>query len=150
MKPVRHKRRPPVRRFTQPFLSIDLAWLRLTFAIRRTRALRVGLYVWHLAGLAHRRVGLLVSASAVAWEFGGGTTDALRGLRDLETRGLLTVRWRPRHASVVTLPSDATIARLLEIQADRAEASQTSDPAPVTLHRRSAVHPHPSPKERSS
>jgi hypothetical protein len=112
----------------------------LAFQIGRLRAVRVGHYLWYQAGLKRRRSRLSAPCSDIAWEFGGSQVEALRGLRDLEARGLATVQWRPRHPSLVNLPTDAAIHRLLEEQAARAEAHD-GDTARITHHRQHDKRP---------
>jgi hypothetical protein len=97
------------------------AWMRLAFQTRRLRTVRVGLYLWYRAGRVRSRNNLTVSTTAVSLEFGGERSEAIRGLRDLEERRLIKIQWRPRHASLVTLPSDSEIRRLVSEHTTRAE-----------------------------
>jgi hypothetical protein len=101
------------------FTVIPTPWLSLVLGRCKRRqvgrATLVGAYLWYLSGLRRRRRHLLVVADRVVWEMGGSQQTVLRGLTDLARAGLVRIESRrPRHGSLVTLPTDAEIERLAE------------------------------------
>lgn len=69
---------------------LPLVWFAKAANIPRRNALVVGLVLWHLAGLRGERVGLVLCVSRCK-PFGIGRKSVERGLRDLETAGLIHV-----------------------------------------------------------
>ena len=109
--PRRRPTRSPSSR--RQYAQIPLLWFDL--ACERTptvRALRVGCYLWHLAGRLRTLEGLWVSSNTIAVRMGGSPKAAQRGIQDLAQAGLLTAKIRPRHGAVVTLPGEAALRAL--------------------------------------
>lgn len=69
---------------------IPLAWFIQAANIPRRNALVVGLVLWHLAGLRGERVGLVLCVGRCK-PFGIGRKAVERGLRELESAGLIRV-----------------------------------------------------------
>jgi predicted lysophospholipase L1 biosynthesis ABC-type transport system permease subunit len=76
--------------------------------------MRVGIYLWYLAGRVGGRRNLRVSGPDVQVAIGGSRPAISRGLADLHRAGLVELTSRPRHAYLVTLPDDATLTAWLE------------------------------------
>jgi hypothetical protein len=79
-------------RITDTFLCGPVPWPWLTVAAGLPgKALHVGLALWYRAGRQRKQVGVDMSLSAIAREFGFHRTQASRGLEELEEARLVSV-----------------------------------------------------------
>jgi hypothetical protein len=109
------------------FLTLPVEWAERMLDRCPSRAARVGLALWHLAGRRRTRQALSVSARDVTFYMGGSEVAARRGLADLARAKLITLTRRPRHRYLVTLPDEQTLQAWLEEQARQGPREEDVD-----------------------
>ena len=92
------------------------AWTPIILTIRVSRlhspsAMRLSAYLWYVAGLCHRRTDLPITAAQALRIASVSRPRYFPTLRLLEEHEFVLVTRRPRHSTLVTLPSNAVLSR---------------------------------------